>query len=216
MNATQTASDTGHHNDQVLSENDESIASQNDVEEDIELTPRVQNSDAENSFNEQHGQGLDNTVVETSAVSEHNDGENGTLNANEVDELHQNTNDDEAGTSEEPHPNDDSGIDAKNALAVVEMNEEDEFAINDLFCDQENAADESNAHANMISELTLAHDEKAEVIDGKVVVTKTLDDSLEMVFVHNETPKPLAPLYNVKMNDAISGDLPFKENVSKT
>lgn len=43
-------------------------------------------------------------------------------------------------------------------------------------------------------------------------MTRKLDDSLEMQYIYGETPTPRNPQYVVKMNDPISGNIPFKEN----
>lgn len=47
------------------------------------------------------------------------------------------------------------------------------------------------------------------------MVTKKIGDDCEMVYIYGEVPKALLPLYQIKINDVISGNIPFKENVRK-
>lgn len=166
--------------------------------------------DTENDIDE-HEQNTPNasTYAEITNMSERN-GEN---------ELQQNSNDVGVSSGNELQSNADNENDVKNGLATVEMDADDENAINDLFGGQENdsvEADEDNAPVDLIANISLEHNEKAEANNGKIIVTKTLDDSLEMVYTYGEQPRPLAPLYNVKINDVISANFPFKENVSET
>lgn len=104
--------------------------------------------------------------------------------------------------------------DVKNSLQTVQMDLNDKLAINSLF---DNSANDGPSEMDEILpqiELTLGDGETAEKKGDKIVITKIIDDELEMVYTYGETPKVLPPLYQVKMNDAISENIPFKENVS--
>lgn len=109
-------------------------------------------------------------------------------------------------------------IDVKHVLKPVNMLADDENAIRNLFGDHESgveANDNNDLSADSIPTASLGHGETAEMKDGKIIVTRKLDDSLEMVYTFGETPTPLKPQYEIKMNDLISGNIPFKENEKK-
>lgn len=96
-------------------------------------------------------------------------------------------------------------------LHNVPLNPNDEIAINSLFDEEPSQPDKSIVEA----ELTLGVGETARKEDGKTLITKVIVmGDLEMTYTYGEKPKPLQPLYQVKMNDAISENIPFKENVS--
>lgn len=97
--------------------------------------------------------------------------------------------------------------DIKNELEVVQMDAVDELAISSIF--------NSNETASGISNLVLEDCETAEEKNGKIMVTKKIGDDCEMVYIYGEVPKALLPLYQIKINDVISGNIPFKENVRK-
>lgn len=106
----------------------------------------------------------------------------------------------------------------KHVLKPVNMHADDENAIRNLFGDHGQsveANDNNDLSADSIATVSLSHGETAEMIDGKIIVTRKLDDSLEMAYTFGETPTPLKPQYKIKINDLISGNIPFKENEEK-
>lgn len=205
FNTTSIASDNGHRNRNDENENDE-------VHAPLNATPAINNASAngngiDTSFNatpiksDDADQNAENTLDKQ---FEHNSNSGReTIASSEVDDLHTDNNSSELQSNAEE-------FEAKNTLASVPMSDEDQAAISNLLCVCENVSDE-----NVIAGLSLHANEKAEIKDGKIYVTKALDSSLEMVYVYGEQAKPKPPLYNVKINDVISSNLPFKENVSK-
>lgn len=113
-----------------------------------------------------------------------------------------------------------NSVDLKHALQTVHMDVRDVTAINTVLesqsttKSQENATTESQEN-DQIKQIELAANEKAEIKNGKVVITKTIDDDVQMTFIHGQSLIARQPLYNIKMNDAISDNIPFKENVRK-
>lgn len=227
MNVAPTAIDNDQHtlNDHEHSENEDSIESDNEEAIENGPTQSTHSSDVDDTFNVSNVQSsndssLDDNLsnnaianVGTTIVDEQNDFESDVRNDTEADALQQDTSNDEDSTSGELQRND--GIDVKHGLGTVDINAEDENAINDLLL-REEEADENNeqANANRIAAISLGCNEKAEMEDGKIIVTKILDNSLEMKYTYGEELKPRDPLYTIKMNDVISGNLPFKENVN--
>lgn len=119
----------------------------------------------------------------------------------------------ESTTGEEPQQPE---TDVKFGLAEVNVDFEDESMMNDLFDNGsiENMPSNVQHATDALKGIQLASNEEAEVRNGKVIVTKRIADDLEMVYTYGETPKALLPLYRVKLNDSISENIPFKENVS--
>lgn len=128
-----------------------------------------------------------------------------------VDQLQQDTN--SGGDTIDSASPDAHDCDVKNGLAAVDIDVDDVSALNNLVHDPQIIS--VAADADLIAGITLECGETAELKNGKIVVTKMLDNGLEMTYTYGEKPVPLAPLYNVKINDVISGNVPFKENVSR-
>lgn len=103
---------------------------------------------------------------------------------------------------------DGTGINVKHNLDPVNIHADDEIAIRSLFSDPKS----NDASADSIAAVSLGSGETAKIKDGKIVVTQKLDDSMEMSYVYGETPTPLKPLYEIKINDLVSGNIPFKAN----
>lgn len=60
----------------------------------------------------------------------------------------------------------------------------------------------------------LAENEKATVNEnGKVEITRTVDSDCELSYIWGETPIPKPQFYEVKLNDIISGNIPFRQDV---
>lgn len=111
-----------------------------------------------------------------------------------------------------------SEADVKHSLQSVQMDAGDEMAISCLFGDNTNVSTQSDGHAaSGVSPLSLVlgDGETAEERDGKIIITKLFENDLEMTYTYGETPKALRPLYQIKINDIISANIPFKENVRK-
>lgn len=104
---------------------------------------------------------------------------------------------------------------AKDMLPAVHLDEADDLALNDLYEDDCEIASTSVEHdtSNLLARIVLQPNETAEIIGDKVIVTKKISNDLQMVYTHGEEPRPLAPLYQTKLNDLVSGNIPFKENV---
>lgn len=78
--------------------------------------------------------------------------------------------------------------------------------------DNENISENlSEAATNLI----LAENETSEEVDGKTLVTRNVGDGCEMVYVYGESVVPQNAAYEVKLNDEISKNIAFKENVDK-
>lgn len=101
----------------------------------------------------------------------------------------------------------DEETDPKFSLPAVDVDLEDQLMMTALF------DNDSDGATDALKSIQLEMDEKAEVRDGKIIVTKTFDNDLEMVYTYGEKPKALQPFYRIKLNDAISENIPFKENV---
>lgn len=69
--------------------------------------------------------------------------------------------------------------------------------------------------SNTLGAFVPAENEKMEVIEGKIKVTRYLEDDIFLTYIVGEDFTPLKPLYEVKLNDIISENIPFKENVRK-
>lgn len=98
--------------------------------------------------------------------------------------------------------------DIKHSLQTIQMDASDESAINSLFCVNDNSI-----QLNQNSELVLDAGKSAEKRGDKIVITKIIDDDLQMTYTHGEKLNALQPLYQVKLNDPLSENIPFKENV---
>lgn len=92
-------------------------------------------------------------------------------------------------------------------LQTVQMDAADELAIASLL--QPSAVE-------LLGAIVLEENETADVKGDKVIITKRIDTDCEMIYTYGETPNPLAEHYKTKINDLISGNIPFKENVRKT
>lgn len=166
-----------------------------------------QNTDAENTVSfVENGENAQHSV----SVAEPDDSDvNG-------DETNNENADVESSTNVSQSIDDD---DAKHVLAPVNMDLDDEVEMSSLFGDQENPVEANGVNASSPADLfagiSLGHNETAEMRNGKIWVTKKMDDGFEMSYAHGEKPKPLAQLYTIKVNDSISGNIPFKSNATK-
>lgn len=170
----------------------------NDVEADVE-NELTENDHDENSIvgNEQ------NIIVPELNGVDINSGESNIIADSESD-IH---------VSQSTH---DVETDFKQILQPVSMHADDEAAIRNLYGDLGKSIEANDdPPANPFGTISLGCGETAEIKDGKIVVTRKLDDSFEMEYIYGETPTPHDPQYVVKINDPLSGNIPFKENVKK-
>lgn len=80
-------------------------------------------------------------------------------------------------------------------------------------------ANENNSNRNGNDSL---HSQKVKSVKtvmlegGEILVTKTLDDNgdeIEMAYIYGQEICPKNERYQIKVNDALSANLPFQENV---
>lgn len=97
----------------------------------------------------------------------------------------------------------------KNVFETVQVEREESLAIGGLF---------NGASAIEAIRANLCPHEKAVINEnGQVLITtfyKCDDEEVECTYVYGEKTIPLNPEYTVKLNDPLSGNIPFRENVS--
>lgn len=103
--------------------------------------------------------------------------------------------------------------DAKHVLPTIHVDPADETAISDVFGSDANANVDENNSCTTLSTITLESNETAKIRNGKIIATKAIDGDLTMVYTYGEKPCVMQPLYHIKLNDSISENIPFKENV---
>lgn len=108
----------------------------------------------------------------------------------------------------------------KNSFTPVQVDNDESLAIDGLFNASENIGSNDAIDANSdvspsLENVILSANETASINSkGQVVVTRIVDKDVECVYIYGERPVPLAPFYHIKLNDLVSGNIPFKENVS--
>lgn len=104
----------------------------------------------------------------------------------------------------------------KNIMPDIEMGEEESFAIESVFdsaSDDGNSSDSENTD-QQAPEVNLALGETA-FWDGCVLkVRKKFDRDCEITYTFGEKFVPKVLVFEIKVNDLISMNIPFKENVS--
>lgn len=106
-------------------------------------------------------------------------------------------------------------LETKHTLPTVCMDEVDELALG-LLIDVNSEIESTSAEqpaADLLKSIVLKDNETAVVKAGKIIVTKQISSDLEMMYTYGETPRVLPESYQTKLNDSISGYIPFKENV---
>lgn len=98
-------------------------------------------------------------------------------------------------------------------MHAVDVDPVDETAINDIFGSHTSVDVDENNPCAALSKVTFEPNETATIKDGKIVVTKAIDGDVEMVYTYGQKPTALRPLYRIKINDLITENIPFKENV---
>lgn len=103
--------------------------------------------------------------------------------------------------------------DMKYSLPTVQMDSGDEMAINSLFDESSgNESFELNESSGP-NGLVLGENETAEKKGDTYEITRILGNGLAMIYTYGEKLNALQPLYQIKVNDIISENIPFKENV---
>lgn len=114
----------------------------------------------------------------------------------------------------------------KSTMPYVEMGEEDSIAIERLFGDDDSedslidstTTEESSSGLENIDQpipnITLGPGETAFWHDGILKVKKTYEKDCEIIYTYGEKLAPKVPVFEIKMNDVISMNIPFKEDVS--
>lgn len=178
-----------------------------DVDDAIETTLHNNLSSIENAVHE-------DTLIET----------NDTNQANEIShEQLQQENDENDLEVEEYNQIETPSTDvdnSKSSFTPVRMDSDESVAIGDIFNATENVVsnEANNANADVspsLENVVLSANETARINSkGQIVVKRIVDDDLECVYIYGERPVPLAPFYHIKLNDLVTGNIPFKENVS--
>lgn len=229
-----------HVDDENGQNGDESSENENGLENDgVEQEPSHANLTAENidvpeTNHIEHEQNEEENVNDENDTGSENDGDEqeqrrANLTAENVcmpeidkSEHEQNEEINVNAENENGFENDGSGQEqvivqseqGKHVLPAVAIDADEENAISCLFSGDGNISN-SQSESNTLASICLEEGETAQVENGKVLITKSIDEDLQMVYTHGEKPKPLQPLYHVKINDQISGNIPFKENVRK-
>lgn len=96
--------------------------------------------------------------------------------------------------------------DMKDPLAIVTLEEDDVNALDDMFRD-----DITDAN----SDINSTNEQVSVSPGGTKRATKAIDDDCEMTYpVDDNAFKPHPAGFQVKINDDLSGNIPFKDNVS--
>lgn len=196
--------ENSHSNNESLLEQ---LETDDEIDNAIEATVHNDSSSIENAVH-------DDTQIES----------NDTNQANEMSyEQLQRENDENDHEIEEYNQNETPSTDLdnlKNSFTPVQMNGDESLAIGDIFNATENVGSNGATDANAdvspsIENVILSANETASINSkGQIVVKQIVDEDLECVYIYGERPVPLAPFYHIKLNDLVTGNIPFKENVS--
>lgn len=115
--------------------------------------------------------------------------------------------------------------DVKDYLPSVVMNSEDSLALNSLFNVDSSAektydnvtqpTENSNQNDFRFKHLKLARNEKANInANGVIEVTRIVDSDCVVTYIYGQDIIPVNVGPEVKIKDVISGNIPFKSNVS--
>lgn len=166
---------------------------------------RIRETESHNMNDSNQAAQTNSPEIQTESVSE--------ISSDEVPIEVDGTSTDSGGSSE-----------VKNIMPNVEMGEEESFAIESVFSgdyDDENSNDSMNTDGNASDsdntdepQLNLAPGEKAFWDDGVLKVKKKYDRDCEITYTYGEKVAPKTPMFEVKLKDLISMNIPFKENVS--
>lgn len=127
------------------------------------------------------------------------------------------------------HSHESTNSSIKSIMPNVVLGEEEFSAIESVFghdYDNDNANDSPSAHSStpgtpepgnagqMVPDVILGPDETAFWNGGVLKVTKKYDGDCEITYTYGEKITPKRPAFEIKVNDSISMNIPFKENVS--
>lgn len=155
-----------------------------------------------------------------------NKSNNDTLNSGQVTSNHVDQNDCHDQTAQPPacdkHALLPVVVDSTESTAFIDLfNTGGEMAVevpadNAVSCNDIALNDSNQDQTLSMIQSKLAADEVAKMnAKGQIEVTKTVADDCQITYVYGETPVPKNPLYEVKLNDLVSGNLPFRENANK-
>lgn len=117
-------------------------------------------------------------------------------------------------------------MNVKNPFAPHEIDETDADAISDVFnldkigdntIDSASIEVAQNGSTEQLSAVKAMLDANESAVmneNGQIEVKRTVDPDIELSYIWGENPVPKEPVFEVKINDIISGNIPFKENVS--
>lgn len=92
----------------------------------------------------------------------------------------------------------------------VELNEIDSLAISDVFNDEpQDEAHDIEYESTVLHSIETTFEER-----GVLKIKRVYSEDCEMIYPHGVKLMPKDPLYSVKLNDPISMNIPYKENVS--
>lgn len=157
-----------------------------------------------------HSDGIDNaldvSVQNNSLSGENNSDVNCDEYLTENSQLESNENHNESYGTSQHHSSTEQlvhvCVDKKPSFGPVQVESNDSSAFNHLF-DTAQAA------------LNLSPSEKASFnSEGLLEITKKYDEDLECTYVYGKIPMPRQDGYKVKLDDCVTGTIPFKENVS--
>lgn len=113
------------------------------------------------------------------------------------------------------HSNESVDQEAKNIMPDVELGSEESHAIESVFSDDDNDDASSSMNINP-RPIILSAGETSFYENGVLKIKKIYgdEDDCEIVYVYGEQLKPRVPTFQIKINDIISKNIPFKENVS--
>lgn len=174
------------------------------------LMENAQAADVESSVSGAIVPNEENTIAVTeqsviAAESRHFDANGGKSNHNVNAETDMNVSQPTRGTQN----------DFKHVLEPVNIDADDENAIRNLLNDLEKSSeanDNIQSPADSLASISLGCGETAEIINGEIIVTRKYDDGLEMTYTYGTKPTLLPPQYQIKINDSVTGNIPFKEN----
>lgn len=194
------------------------------VEERSNEDEQDEQSEQENSVENMQIDDNENELVDDDGTTTNNESHIGSVIANEVNEDVENCSyapHSPIGIADEVDENVDE-VDEKYNFPAVQIDADDVLMIAQLFDENSNvgeANEEENVESNeeecgMLAKIQLEENEKANIRDGKIIVTKFIDDESEMMYTYGEQPKIYPPMYQLKMNDGLSENIPFQENVN--
>lgn len=91
----------------------------------------------------------------------------------------------------------------------------DVSAISHLFDEPNGNRNPDENESDVLASIQLEQNEKADIRDRKIILTKYIDDETEITYAYGQKIQVLPPLYQLKINDAISQNIPFKENAEE-